>query len=180
MVLLQLSLDWTFVTSFHSKSLQNMKVKIFILLLGGLGLLAFEAKTQSLGRVTFSSGGGSVNQMPCSFGEVFSGGNGRFTMGSQQGQDSITIAVNTLSSSLIEVKIAPNPVKEILSVELPDFADITGWAIVFSVSGTMLSRQQFVTEQFEIVTRTLPKGSYLLTLINDSGTAFKSLPFIKL
>lgn len=156
-----------------------MKIKIFILLLGGLGLLASNAKTQSLGRVTFSSGGISVNQMPCSLGEVFSGGNERFTMGSQQSFNSNTILVET-PSSLIQARITPNPVKEKLSVELSNVSELKGWAIIYSAIGTMLSKQAFDTERFEIVTRTLKKGSYVLTLTNDSGIPFKSLPFIKL
>lgn len=155
-----------------------MKLKIFILLLGGLGLLAPESSGQSLGRVTFSSGGASVSQMSCSFGEVFSGGNGKVNMGSQQGP--IVSVVHPSRSSIPDIKIFPNPVGETLTVEVSDLPAIKGWAIITASSGTLWVRQWFDTSKFEIATQMLPAGAYQITLANDAGTLLRTLTFVKL
>ena len=158
-----------------------MKLKIFILLLGGLGLLAPEGSGQSLGRVTFSSGGASVSQMPCSFGEVFSGGNGKVTMGSQQGDKPIMVsAVHTSPSATPDIKISPNPVGQTLTVEVSDLPTIKGCAIVTASSGALWIRQWFDTNKFEIATQMLPAGAYQITLASDAGTLLRTLTFFKL
>lgn len=139
-----------------------------------------ELNAQSLGRVTFSSGGSSLsNQLPASMGEVFVGGKGDgFTMGSQQNRDD---GVDNTSNRYLDLKavLYPNPTSDLLRVSFSKMPTYKGRAAIFSLLGQELKRQDFEGLDLEINTVSLPAGMYYLKLYSLDGMPLKTFPFIK-
>lgn len=152
------------------------KFWIFYLL---LLLFSSKANAQTLGRVTFSSGGTTLsNQLPASFGEVFVGGSGQMTMGSQQNSGSGTISAKA-PNSLLAVNLFPNPTTGNLNVYLTDTPLSQGFVNVSASSGQIISTSTFQGTKFEINTMSLVQGVYYLTISNEQGTPIKTLSFVK-
>ena len=156
-----------------------LKIKFLCLLFTGLLFTFSKLDAQSLGRVTFSSGGSSLsNQLPASMGEVFVGGKGNlFTMGSQQNPDGI---VSTEHRELdTSVKLFPNPTSGLLSVSLSESTFHKGKFTVFSMLGQNLYRQDFQGNSFEFNAADLQPGIYYLKLYSPDNLTLKTIPFVK-
>jgi hypothetical protein len=152
---------------------KNLILYLFSLLFGS------QISAQTLGRVTFSSGGTSLsNQLPASFGEVFVGGSGQMTMGSQQNSGSGTISTKEIHSPL-RVTLFPNPTTGTLNVYLTDTATSQGFVNVSASSGQIISTSTFQNTNFEINTMSLVQGVYFLTISNEQGSPIKTISFVK-
>ena len=142
-------------------------------------LFSGSANTQTLGRVTFSSGGSSTsNQLPASFGEVFVGGNNQMTMGSQQSSIDSTSATAE-PRYLFDVRISPNPAFGIIRVQLMQGVPVQGFVRIASANGQLIHSQDFHTATFEYNAARLSAGTYFLTLFDQQGSLLKTLSFIK-
>ncbi|MDO8365506.1 MAG: T9SS type A sorting domain-containing protein [Saprospiraceae bacterium] len=154
--------------------MKNFWIFYLFLLLNGS-----QANAQALGRVTFSSGGTSLaNQLPASFGEVFVGGSGQMTMGSQQSSGSGIISTKE-PISLLDATLFPNPTTGNLNVHLTNSQTDQGFVNVSTSSGQIISTVKFQGTKFEINTTQLVQGIYYLTISNKQGIPLKTFPFIK-
>jgi len=141
-------------------------------------LFSSPANAQALGRVTFSSGGTSLsNQLPASFGEVFVGGSGQMTMGSQQNSGGTISTKEPIS--LFQATLFPNPTTGNLNVHLTNSQTRQGFVNVSTSSGQIISTGKFQSTEFEINTTPLVQGIYFLTISSEQGIPLKTFPFIK-
>ena len=71
-----------------------------------------------------------------------------------------------------KLKIAPNPVKDLLGVDLADFVQEQGLEIqLFSAQGALIYSQNVdsLVSQHSIDVRTIPAGLYFIRLNNSAG-----------
>lgn len=140
-------------------------------------LFSSQTNAQTLKRVTFSSGGSSTNELPCSFGEVFSGGNSQLTMGSQQ---NITNTAQPEPENIISVILKPNPSSGPVHLTLSGIPRNRGIVIVTDSKGQETLRQAFDQADFDLPTGYLDTGIYFVSLFDLRGKLLTNLSFIKI
>jgi hypothetical protein len=158
-----------------------------------LGFLLFFAVSvplsgQSLGRQLIGSAGGSGRfgdlQISWSLGEVAVGhlkatnGTGRLTEGFQQPR---LMPLNEGVDPTL-VQVAPNPVKDVLSLYIPGDATEEWIMTLGDVNGrTMLRRTGLTTGNSEVDLGQLPSGVYFLTIAREAnGEVRQTIKVVKL
>ncbi len=158
-----------------------------------LGFLLFFAvyvplSGQSLGRQLIGSAGGSGRfgdlQISWSLGEVAVGhlkatnGTGRLTEGFQQPR---LMPLNEGVDPTL-VQVAPNPVKDVLSLYIPGDATEEWIMTLGDVNGrTMLRRTGLTTGNSEVDLGQLPSGVYFLTIAREAnGEVRQTIKVVKL
>lgn len=135
------------------------------------------SQAQDVSRVTFSSGGSTAsNQLPASVGEVFVGGNGTMTMGSQQGSPGIIL---TSEPNVVEALLSPNPTADLLHIQLNKFPSNQGLFTIFSSSGQIMLNQSFSKMDFDISIPSITSGAYYLVFYNMQRIPLRTFTFIK-
>lgn len=157
--------------------------KVFTLLIASLCYLTMNAQT--LGRVTFSSGGSSSYGMPVSIGEPFGSSNTNLRVGSQQNAKVDTTIVDTIigitpiSTEKNKVVIFPNPTEKNISVQVIGHLANDFSVQVVDMQGKRLVTQNHNSHQASISLADFPSGSYQVLINNPFGQNIFSQIIIK-
>ena len=147
-----------------------LKKYLFILFLitGG----AITAAAQSLSPTVLSSSGGFESSEGTSLswttGEVmiqsFSEGSIMLSQGFQQGNITVSTAVDEMSESAMDVQIYPNPVNDILNMEFKNMVDHTIQLNLVDLTGKTVLRKEFSqpSNTVRLNLSSVSSGSYML------------------
>jgi hypothetical protein len=89
-------------------------------------------------------------------------------------KDIYPLVITGIDEALISVELFPNPVKDFVTISLPE--SINGHYRIFDQSGRIIS-SNFVTGKISVDMRSCPAGFYYVRI--QSGRSFKFIKFIK-
>jgi hypothetical protein len=147
-----------------------MKQVIYLIFM----FFTFHLEAQTLGRLTFSSGGGSANsQLPCSFGEAFggtaTGGGITLTVGSQQGTIAGPNAIHLIDADYNKIVVFPVPSSDKISVEMRGKYQNNFQVRVTDISGRTLITKSRIQVHTDIELQDLSPGSYQISIYNPEN-----------
>jgi hypothetical protein len=156
------------------------KTFLFLLLFTG----AVTAAAQSLSPTVLSSNGGSGsaggNTLSWTMGEVltetYSGDSVILNQGFQQGDFTITTAVNELEGLGVDVNLYPNPVQHMLTVEFTEFVDQSVQLKLMSLAGKVIMTRTFEnpSARTRLNLNSVSPGTYMLEVrIEERRKVFK-------
>ena len=78
---------------------------------------------------------------------------------------------STGSIDVKELKVYPNPAKNIINIDLPD--NKTGWVTLYKMNGEIVLRIE-ITGDFKLSTSNIKSGLYFLNIVTEEGLIFNS------
>jgi hypothetical protein len=163
--------------------------KIIFLFLSGV-LLSISSYSQSLDRITLSSGGVSCDSMSATLGEllVFSLTNGgySFSAGGQSDEENtggflVGTAPACVQKENHAISVYPNPVKEVINVKIDGSKVSALYLVLFDAGGKLVMQKtvNFENGLFVIDVHSLAAGSYSLNGYTNSGERLDPVVFTK-
>lgn len=129
-------------------------------------------------RVVFSSGGSNNASMPVSLGEPFSGNNGQGTIGSVQ-NGSVRVPTVEVTGAVNRVILYPNPVGDILNVQVLGENQSDYTVIIRDIQGKELLRRKNVHDNVELPLSAFTSGALLVTIESKESKELFSQTIIK-
>lgn len=122
----------------------------------------------SLGRITYSGGGGHNNPMPSSLGEPFGGNKHGVTLGSQQnGKQGSSSKVAPVQLPGVLVSVYPNPSDGIFNVSITDPANGNYSVAIYNLLGQCITTLQASASNTTIDLALYPRAMYICTIRNQ-------------
>ncbi len=87
------------------------------------------------------------------------------------------VAWADINETQVKITIYPNPVQNLLNIQLSDIQLVTGSIQIFDVSGRVVTSQNFETDKFSIDVSNLTQGVYILQINTEAFT--QKLKFVK-
>lgn len=154
-------------------------MKALFVFIFSLPIIVLAQSNPSIGRVVFSSGGGSNSGMPVSMGEPFGGGSG-FTVGSQQGGSPEGNGGNIRKiEEYSSISIYPNPTDNNLNVVVKDLTSKYFTVKILDVLGRELLIKYDNYNEVTLSLTNLNSGTYCVQLFNSNGNYFFNQTIIK-
>lgn len=158
-----------------------------ILIITGLVIVGSCFAQTEIKKSSISSGGGSVTTgtttIIYAIGEVAVQETKQESIQLSEGFVGLDMAVkNALSlneyGKLYNIKAYPNPVKDILNIELPDENDFDLY--LYNITGEVVLKKKAVDKPAQINVSELTPGIYLLSIIDRKNHKFKNIKIQKL
>lgn len=169
--------------------MKKTKFKMFFFLLFALSISGY---SQNLDRVTLSSGGVSNDGISATIGELFvfsiNGSGISLDAGGQSdveetgGIPSLTTSVSSVIVQNAKVLVYPNPVAEVLNLQINGLNSETVAFQIFDVLGTLVLQQTKTSAYriFKIEVSQLKSGNYFIKGYSVNGENIGEIKFIKL
>jgi len=151
--------------------MQHKRLKLFTLLLFGLGLTGLQAQTSF--NATGGDASGSGGTVSYSVGQVGyttnTGTNGSVAQGVQQPYEiSVVTAIEESNGINLSVSAYPNPTTDYLTLEVKEF-DMTNLGFqLYDMNGKLLQNEKIFDNQTSIDMRNLVPASYFVKVIQEN------------
>lgn len=161
--------------------MRQKKLKLFALLLLGLGISSLKA--QEVVPATGGNGSGSGGSISYSIGQVTyetnAGPNGSVLQGVQQPYEiSVVTGIPDAIGIKLQLNVYPNPTSDLLNLKVEDFRNKNLSYQLFKADGSQLECKNISANETEIYMGNLAHGVYLLK-ISDGNNEVKTFKIIK-
>jgi hypothetical protein len=130
-----------------------------------------------VGRISFSSAGGSNPSVPTSVGEPIISNNANFGVGSRKSAATIT-SISPVAKTQ-SIFIFPNPTSSQVTIDFAGKEKEQMLVNVFDMNGKVLFRRKFIEYPYTISLLSLQNGAYIISVVDSKGKELINQTIVK-